>query len=112
MRFRGQIIFEYPIKKNHLVEGLDEGMGRRAVEQITAFRVDAIIKEENGNVWIVEAKRKLNMCALGQLLCYKALLDQEVSENAEEIKLAAVYRDPEPLLEPIYRSYGIHLFRV
>jgi len=80
-------------------------------------RVDMVCETEN-EVWIIEAKERLNWEAIGQVICYAILYDDDYelpkkwfSLPKRDIKKAIVCRETDPVLVHCCRALGIHIFQ-
>ena len=107
---RGKFEVEKTIPKVEKIEGKE--IVRHTISNIYSFRIDLFIAENNGDYWIIEAKRKLDPRALGQLLVYKELFCERFNIDPSKVKLGAIYHIEEPSLNKIFEKYGIKLFKV
>ncbi|KKL48905.1 hypothetical protein LCGC14_2320850, partial [marine sediment metagenome] len=88
------------------------GAAKKALEQINSLRADAVLTRPNGRVLILEAKRKLDMAGLGQLLTYRYFYCRKFRVPYRDIDLAIVYEEDKEELHGIYSQEDIELFKV
>ena len=77
-----------------------------------------MVCEKPGEVWIIEAKEEPNWEAVGQVICYKVLyeednyLPEEIREKtARNINLGIVVKNTDPVIEHCCRRLGIRIFK-
>ena len=79
--------------------------GESKYNAVNSLRVDAFVKTQEGDTWILEVKEKLNMEALGQILTYDFLTHRKH-------KLGVVVREGDDRLTDVFRHYNIQIFEV
>lgn len=77
----------------------------------TSKKIDIVI-ECKDEIWLIEAKKRLNPHAIGQILVYEQLYleDLENKEKKKEIRLGICCRYDDPLLTEVCRKYHIKVF--
>jgi len=91
---------ERVVGKNKVVHNVLSGL--------FSLRADIFIKGDDGLVYIVEAKTRMNPSQLGQLLCYKHLLVKNLGIDESKVKLIALVRKKNEL-EEVFKDYGIEI---
>jgi len=87
------------------------GEGKAKYEVNVGFegkRIDLVFEKEN-EIWLIEAKRRLNFEALGQVLTYKRLYQHEISPS-KNIKLGIVCKETDVEVEEACKSERIEVF--
>ena len=79
---------------------------------IEGLRCDAVCYQGNKIIAIVEAKRVLDLKALGQLLGYRELLSRLEGQNPQDIRLFVVCYEAHPLLVGVFEKFGIGVVQV
>lgn len=84
-------------------EKLGEGEAKYEVNVgFEGKRIDLVFEKEN-EIWLIEAKRRLNFEALGQVLTYKRLYQHEISPS-KNIKLGIVCKETDVEVEEACKS--------
>ncbi len=107
--------FDRIIYDLHLGEGQPEVPGEppyitKLKLAVTRKRVDAI-GEDADSVWIFEVKPRVGMSALGQLLSYCELYQQEYI-TTKEVFLIAIGEHKEPDIDDIFHLHAVNIFLV
>ncbi len=87
------------------------GEGKAKYEVNVGFegkRIDLVFEKEN-EIWLIEAKRRLNFEALGQVLTYKKLYEHEIL-SSKNIKLGIVCKETDVEVEEACKSERIEVF--
>lgn len=109
------LVFTDVIYDLHLGEGMpstpDEPESITKLKlAVTRKRVDAI-GETDDAIWIFELKNRLGLSALGQLLAYFDLYNQEY-DPIKPVNLGAVAYSLAPDVRPTYDLYAVSIFIV
>jgi len=79
---------------------------------IEGLRCDAVCYRGNRIIAIVEAKKVLDLKALGQLLGYRELLSMLEGYNKQDIRLFVVCYEAHPLLVKVFEEFGVQVVQV
>ena len=79
---------------------------------IEGLRCDAVCYRGNRIIAIVEAKRVLDLKALGQLLGYRELLSILEGHDKHQIRLFAVCYQAHPFLVRVFEEFGVEVVQV
>jgi len=79
---------------------LEVGVGRKQID---------LVFEKADEVWLVEAKKSLNFEALGQVLTYEGLYQEQFSPR-KALKLGIVCEEGDSEIEQACRSKGVKVF--
>jgi hypothetical protein len=109
------LVFENITYDLHLGAGVlplpsDPEYMRRLLSAVTKKRVDAL-GETEGDIWIFEVKPRISMSALGQLVTYFELYQQEF-RPVKPVFLAAVGEREAPDIRSAFDLYAVNIFLV
>lgn len=79
---------------------------------VEGLRIDCVCWGRDGFVYLIEAKKKLDLKALGQLLGYRHLFSKEYKVSNSIIKLVAVCLEFEERIKEIFEHYGIKVIKL
>ncbi len=104
------LFFEYDLHVGKIWPALEEmpEPWRKGAEGIYRKRID-VIGHQPGKVTIFEVKPHAGLGALGQIMGYAAMYEEEFSPK-EELAAAIVTRLIDPNMEKIYADFGIDTF--
>lgn len=107
--------FEKIIYDLHLGTGVlplpsDPDYMRRLLSAVTKKRVDAV-GETNTDIWIFEVKPRISMSALGQLVTYFELY-QEEHRPVKPVMLAAIGEREAPDIRTAFDLYAVNIILV
>lgn len=83
---------------------------RRLLSAVTKKRVDAVGETET-DIWIFEVKPRISMSALGQLVTYFELY-QEEHRPVKPVMLAAIGEREAPDMRAAYELYAVNIILV
>lgn len=75
-------------------------------------RVDAVINLGSQNPVFIEAKKKLNLRALGQIIGYTMLYSRARQKPVWEIRKIVVCGETNKLLEPLFEVFQIEVYQL
>ena len=75
-------------------------------------RIDAICRQKDGIIWILEVEGKLNPTALGQVLIYGYLWKLDHPETSNRLRLGIVCAESDIVVEKVCEELGIEVFTV
>lgn len=90
-------------------EKLGKGIAKFRVGVGSKF-IDLVFEKE-GEIWIIEAEKKLNFSALGQVLTYKPLYQEHFSPS-KPLRLGIVCEEGNEDIEKACRKEGVKVFIV
>ena len=110
-----QLNFDLIIYDLHLGTGVlplptDPDYMRRLLSAVTKKRVDAVGETET-DIWLFEVKPRISMSALGQLVTYFELYQQEV-RPVKPVMLAAIGEREAPDIRAAFELYAVNIILV
>jgi hypothetical protein len=105
-----QVTYDLHLGTGVLPLPTDPDYMRRLLSAVTKKRVDAV-GETKEDIWIFEVKPRISMSALGQLVTYFELYQQEY-RPVKAVMLAAIGEREAPDIRPSFDLYAVNIILV
>ena len=99
--------------KELINSGLIKGLWKEEVlldiygTNVAGLRIDAVCFGVDNNIYIIEAKKELDLKALGQLLGYTTLFAEQFNVSWNRLKMIALCETANTKIREVFQKFGI-----